>query len=287
MPVTFTISGTTGAAITSTTKTVQTGAAGTATAQVYGWVAGTYTVTATAGAISGTGTITFGQTAKGEERVISATVSGPMVTAKAVDRLGNPVPGVTIYATKTGVGYFGAGVTSTSATTNTAGIAEFVVAGGSADVTVSTINPADVAGTYGSGQTSAPKGYLANARTAAALALNAFTASTAGTSLKDETGVGASFDAAGVASATVTVDIADNASAALDAASEATDAANAATDAANAAAEAADAATAAAQDAADAVAALSTQVSEMVDALKKQITALTNLVIKIQKKVKA
>ncbi len=77
------------------------------------------------------------------------------------------------------------------------------------------------------------------------------------------------------------------ANAAVDAAQEAIDAANAATDAANAAAEAADAATAAAQDAADAVAALSTQVSEMVAALRKQITALTNLVIKIQKKVKA
>jgi hypothetical protein len=75
-----------------------------------------------------------------------------------------------------------------------------------------------------------------------------------------------------------------------DAAAEATDAANAATDAANAAAEAADAAdaaTAAAQDAAGAVAALSTAVSAMVSDLKKQITALTNLVIKIQKKVKA
>jgi hypothetical protein len=77
------------------------------------------------------------------------------------------------------------------------------------------------------------------------------------------------------------------AEAATEAAAEATDAANAATDAANASAEAADAATAAAQDAADAVAALSTQVSEMITALKKQITALTNLVIKIQKKVKA
>ena len=75
--------------------------------------------------------------------------------------------------------------------------------------------------------------------------------------------------------------------AAADAAAEATDAANAATDAANAAAEAADAATAAAQDAADAVAALATSVTEMVNALKKQITSLTNLVIKIQKKVKA
>ena len=77
------------------------------------------------------------------------------------------------------------------------------------------------------------------------------------------------------------------ANAAVDAAAEAIDAANAATDAANAAAEAADAATAAAQDAADAVAALSVSVAAMIDSLKKQITALTNLVIKIQKKVKA
>ena len=84
--------------------------------------------------------------------------------------------------------------------------------------------------------------------------------------------------------ATVSNDVAQ---AAVDAAAEAIDAANAATDAANAAAEAADAATAAAQDAADAVAALSVSVAAMIDALKKQITSLTNLVIKIQKKVKA
>ena len=84
------------------------------------------------------------------------------------------------------------------------------------------------------------------------------------------------------------------AQAAVDAAAEAIDAANAATDAANAAAEAADAATAAAQDAADAVAALSVAVTEQIDALKaqndalrKQLIALTNLIIKIQKKVKA
>ncbi len=84
------------------------------------------------------------------------------------------------------------------------------------------------------------------------------------------------------------------ANAAVDAAAEAIDAANAATDAANAAAEAADAATAAAQDAADAVAALSVAVTAQIDALKaqndalrKQLIALTNLIIKIQKKVKA
>jgi len=91
-----------------------------------------------------------------------------------------------------------------------------------------------------------------------------------------------------------TSDVADLTAPATDAAAEAIDAANAATDAANAAAEAADAATAAAQDSADAVAALAVQVNEQIAelkamnmALQKQITALTNLIIKIQKKVKA
>jgi len=87
-------------------------------------------------------------------------------------------------------------------------------------------------------------------------------------------------------SATATV-VNTSVDAAQDAANEATDAANAATDAALAAADAADAATAAAQDASDAVAALSAEVSKMISSLKAQITALTNLVIKIQKKVKA
>ncbi len=89
------------------------------------------------------------------------------------------------------------------------------------------------------------------------------------------------------ASASAALEANAGVAAAQDAAAEATDAANAATDAANAAAEAADAATAAAQDAADAVAALAAQVSTMISALKKQLIALTNLVIKIQKKVKA
>ena len=87
--------------------------------------------------------------------------------------------------------------------------------------------------------------------------------------------------------ATVSVGNTAGVDAALDAANEATDAANAATDAALAAADAADAATAAAQDASDAVAALSASVSKMIASLKAQITSLTNLVIKIQKKVRA
>ena len=74
--------------------------------------------------------------------------------------------------------------------------------------------------------------------------------------------------------------------AATDAANEATDAANAATDAALAAADSADAATEAAQEASDAVAELSTQVAALMASLKAQIKSLTNLVIKIQKKLK-
>jgi trimeric autotransporter adhesin len=85
---------------------------------------------------------------------------------------------------------------------------------------------------------------------------------------------------------TVTV-INSSVDAATDAANEAAQAASDATDAALAAADAADAATTKAQEAVDAVATLSAQVSKMITALKAQITTLTNLVIKIQKKVKA
>ena len=98
------------------------------------------------------------------------------------------------------------------------------------------------------------------------------------------TGLSAAGQVAVTASASVVNSSVD---AATDAANEATDAANAATDAALAAADAADAATAAAQDASDAVAALSATVDKLVASLKAQITSLTNLVIKIQKKVKA
>ena len=289
IPVTFTVAGS-GVAVPSNKVVAYTSATGVATSAVYGWTNGTYTVTATVGTVTGTSTVTFASQTAGNERVISATTSGNIVIGKATDRFGNPVKGVTLYASVTsGDGYFGlTGLKTASTTTLADGTATFVVTGTGAEVTVSNVNPADPAGTI-VGQTSGPKGYLTNAATNSAT-VGIFTASAAGDAVTAETGVGASFDAAGVASATVTV-AADAAAAqsqaAADAAAEATDAANAATDAANAAAEAADAATAAAQDAADAVAALSTAVSEMVSALKKQITALTNLVIKIQKKVRA
>jgi hypothetical protein len=279
-PVVWTVTGP-GAGVLSTKVTTYTDATGTATTSVYGWVTGTYTVSATVGGKTGTGTVTFASNTATNARVVSAKAEGAIVTATVVDRFGNPVSGVTLYATKTGSGFFGNGLSSTSGVSNAAGVVEFNVAGGSATVTVSAVDPAAVAGTT-YGQTCAAAGKTSCASTATAI-----TAQTVGTALLAETGVGSAFAPAGVASVTVEAAADNSAAAAADAAAEATDAANAATDAANAAAEAADAATAAAQDAADAVAALSTQVSEMVNALKKQITALTNLVIKIQKKVKA
>jgi len=295
VPVTFTISGTTGAAVLSTHQTVRTNTSGVATSYVYGWVAGTYTVTATADAKTGTASITFGQVSgAAEARVLSASVSGSIVTGKIVDRYGNPVSGVTVYATKTGAGYFGSGVTKTSGDTNASGEVEFIVAGGDAEVTLSTVNYTAVAGTKGSGQTCAAAGNVDCSDTAP----TAFTAYAAGTATVAEDGVGASFAPAGVSSAKVSVTgvnaAAAAAEAAADAAAEAIDAANAATDAANLAAEAADAATVAAEearDAADAATAaveeLATQVATLMAALKAQITTLANTVAKIAKKVRA
>jgi hypothetical protein len=282
VPVVWTITGNTGAAIVSTKATTYTDSTGKASTSVYAWLNGNATVTATAGTATKSGIVYFKQadcTAGSdcaEARKISAITTGNLVTATVTDRFGNPIKGVNVVATRKGTGTFN-GTSSITGTTDKTGTVEFVLTNGTADVTVGFTSS-----TFGA--SAATKGY-------ADAGITALTAYTAGTVSLAEAGVGASYDAAGVNSATVlaVTDTAtlDTANAAADAAAEATDAANAATDAANAAAEAADAATAAAQDAADAVAALSTQVAEMIDALKKQITALTNLVIKIQKKVKA
>jgi trimeric autotransporter adhesin len=274
VPVTFTVSGT-GAAVLSTYATVYTGSTGTATSKVYAWVAGTYTVTATSGTVTDTAVSSWSQANGDYSRTVSVAkgAGNGSVVATVKDRFGNPVSGVILTATRTGSGSFG-GASSINGTTGEDGTVEFLLQDGSATVKV-----AFSSATYGQSDALAT---LIDGTTAT----NVFTAYAAGDALTAEEGVGSTYSAAGVNSASV--DVAnDSTQAAADAAAEATDAANAATDAANAAAEAADAATAAAQDAADAVAALSTQVSEMVNALKKQITALTNLVIKIQKKVKA
>jgi len=280
VPVTFSVAGS-GAAVTSTTQTVYTGATGTAVGTVYAWVTGKYTVTATSGAASGTATGTWASVTPSYARVVSATASGNVVTGKVVDRLGNPVQGVTLYASTTSPANIG-GLFVAAATTAADGTAKWVVSN-TGTVTVSAVAPTALAGTT-YGQTCALAGNVDCATPG--VAATAFTATTAGTATKAESGVGASFAPAGVVSASV--DVTDTTSSdAVDAANEATDAANAATDAANAAAEAADAATAAAQDAQAAVADLAAQVATLIAGIKAQITSLTNLVIKIQKKVKA
>jgi trimeric autotransporter adhesin len=288
VPVTFTVAGT-GVAVPTASATVYTGAAGTASSSVYAWIAGTYTYTVTAGGVSTTGTITFANTTSAYARTISAAVDGNVVTATVKDRFGNAVQGATVYIKLAGGANVG-GLFKTSTTTGATGTAQFAVSGTGTATVYSNLDPSAVTGTLPSDQSCALAGNLTCA--SGATAAVAFTAATAGTALVSESGVGASIAPAGVNSASVSVTGNDKAAqsaadAATDAANEATDAANAATDAALAAADAADAATAAAQDASDAVASLASKVEAMVASLKAQITSLTNLVIKIQKKVKA
>ena len=283
VPVTWTVDKATSGITKSATADASvcyTGSVGTCTTTVYAWEAPSkVTVTATAGGKTGSGYANFVNAAT-DARVVSATAAGNVVTAKVVDRYGNPVAAVNLTASTTS-GYFGTGANTALGATGANGTVQFVLLGtNSATVTVT-----GSAATYGQLDDAAGK-----------IGATAITAAVAGTS----TGVGSSLAPAGVESATATVTVApdtaaiDAANAASDAAAEAIDAANAATDAANLAAEAADAATVAAEearDAADAATAaveeLATQVATLMAALKAQITTLANTVAKIAKKVKA
>jgi trimeric autotransporter adhesin len=271
VPVVFTVSS---GAIYKTAAvdfaTVYTGADGSATTHVFDWKPGTQTITATAGGKSSTDYLTWAANTASAARVLSATATGDIVSLKVVDRFGNAVQGVAIDLSRTGAGLFGNGASTQTISTDKNGTADVRFIGSGTVV-------AELAATYAQAYDKA--GDIDGA---------AATAVVAGTTK----GTGATLAPAGVAKVSIAISegsdpVAVSSQAAADAAAEATDAANAATDAANAAAEAADAATAAAQDAADAVAALSTSVSAMISDLKRQITALTNLVIKIQRKVRA
>jgi len=285
-----------GAAVVSTSATLYTSSTGTVSPSVYAWTAGTKTFTITAGAVTKSVTVNYIQKTNTEVRTISAVADGNKITVTAKDRFGNLVPGVKLYATRTGDGLFGGGNNTANATTAgyasgttpqpaNLGTAEFIFNGGSNESVV-TIQVASAADTPDPeyGQVSSGAGKIC---ASAGCTDTALTAYVAGTDYTAEVGVGASLSPAGVGSVTVTVPASTQTVDAIDAANEATDAANAATDAANAAAEAADAATAAAQDAQAAVADLAAQVATLIAGIKAQITALTNLVIKIQKKVKA
>jgi protocatechuate 3,4-dioxygenase beta subunit len=274
-PVTFVVSGLVGAEVHTTNATVYTDSTGTAVANISSYAAGKATVKATAGTISATDDVYFSQQTLTEARTIAAVANGGTVTATVTDRYGNPIKGVYVYATRTGTGYFGNGASSSSGTTDTNGQIDFVVTG-AATVTVALGDSSASSTTYGQSADAAGK-----------VGTTAITAAVAGTATTNQVGLGAALAPAGVNSVAVEVTGNSQSSDAIDAANEATDAANAATDAANAAAEAADAATAAAQDAQAAVAELATKVATLMAGIKAQITSLTNLVIKIQKKVKA
>ena len=218
-------------------------------------VDGTFAFTVLADATAGSGTLTIAPTTTGANAWSSAY--------EVLTGYSAPVKSVTLTFTVTG---------ATLKTTDDA-----VAAANAATAA------AEKAGTDAVAAANAATAAAVAASAAAVAAANAATAEAA----KATAAATAASAAAVAASAAAQAAAVAASEAAADAAAEATDAANAATDAANASAEAGDAATAAAQDAADAVAALSTQVSEMISALKAQLTALTNLVIKIQKKVKA
>ena len=281
---------------------------GQASVSVYRSKVGFQTLTATANGVSGTGTSVLwsndpgataadGTTASGfsDARNVSVTAaqsvvggSAATVVAKVTDRWGNAVEGVLVTWSISGVGRAVTGADLTVGTDSN-GQAQVQVTSLDSETGAMTVTASigavggaiDLAGKVVASNANAD-GYTTSADVAGVTAGN-YKASGTVTFTKNN----ATSTADALLALATALGTRDQASAAVDAAAEATDAANAATDAANAAAEAADAATAAAQDAADAVAALSTQVSEMVAALKKQITSLTNLVIKIQKKVKA
>jgi len=244
----------------------------TGSVQVLATGTGAVTFTATSGTVTATAAMWVAN-ATGDARFVKITSaatgtangSGTPVTVTATDRYGNAVSGVALNVVASGVGSFMGGNITQSFTTDSAGTYTFL-----ANTTVSEGGVAKFTVTSGTASTSMADaaGYVGTTAVDATLAAGN---SSASTSITFAAGASAS----------------DVAQTATDAAAEATDAANAATDAANAAAEAADAATAAAQDAADAVAALSAQVATLISGLKSQLTALTNLVIKIQKKVKA
>jgi len=280
---------------------------------------GVGTITVVSGGLTKTATITFTQDANAANArniAISASATGTTgvmsnVTATVTDGHGNALEGATVTFIRTG-GRFATGASSVNVTTDANGVAAIdVTSDTAASVTVSASLPVgthaeadDIAetpvSTYAaaSGSKSASIAFaLTTVKSAAEIAVEAIAALEAKLAAEkvaaeakaaaDKATTDAAIAAAQAAAVAAAKAAEEAATASADAAAEATDAANAATDAANASAEAGDAATAAAQDAADAVAALSTQVSEMIDMLKKQITALTNLVIKIQKKVGA
>ena len=269
--------------------------------------AGTVSFTVIGDSAAGSGTITLAPTATGAQSWASTYVP---VTGMAA-----PVKSVVLTYTITGATVKTVDQLSTELAAVSAALTAKIAADAAADAAAATAATAAAATAATAAAALAAKVVADAAATAAAIAavLEAATAATDaateaidnGASATDSANIAAESADAATAAAQDAADLASEAGSiaqtAADTAAEALEAANAATDAANAAAESADAATSAALDAvdaansattaanaaSDAVAALATQMATALSGIKAQITALTNLIVKIQKKVKA
>ena len=261
----FLVSGTAGTVATGTAFAGNTGADGTYTSIITGVAVGTSSLKISTSATAADGSITSAATS------VRVSDSTPTAVALSFDKA-SYLPGEAAVITAT--------------VTNAAGAVpagDYLVLSGAASSSLVMTSGSLPGSTIGS------LGHIVTTGNAGTATFNVNMPLSAGSVTVSGTGV------AGVTVTGATVDVTGGvAQDAVDAANDATDAANAALDAANSAAEAADAATDAANSAAeaaqaatDAVAALSTQVASLIAGLKAQLTALTNLVIKIQKKVKA
>ena len=268
---------------------------------------GVISFTVVGDAAAGTGTITLAPTGTGAEAWAS--------DFEAVTGASAPVQTVTLTFTVTASTVKTVDQLSTELAAVSAALTAKIAADAAADAAAATAATAAAATAATAAAAAKVVADAAAAATAAAIAavLEAATAATDaateaidnGASATDSANIAAESADAATAAAQDAADLASEAGSiaqtAADTAAEALEAANAATDAANAAAESADAATSAALDAvdaansataaanaaSDAVAALATQMATALSGIKAQITALTNLIVKIQKKVKA
>ena len=114
----------------------------------YGTKPGVATITATGGGLTATATFTVSVAPAAAARTLSAVATAGRVTATVKDGWGNPVAGVTVTYASDDKGIFGNGTSSTSAVTDTNGLASALVQ--SADATGGDVS---VISTISGGQT--------------------------------------------------------------------------------------------------------------------------------------
>ena len=150
--------------------------AGLAYAQASFTKAGTATITAKAGDVTATWTITVKAASNG---IISATASGPVVTATVTDLFGNPVAGTTVSFTAATGATLGAGTSSISGVTNADGVVTAVVSAVTAGDYVVTVahstGDTAVAADTTNGMPAGVASATATAKVAGATAVNAAT----------------------------------------------------------------------------------------------------------------